>query len=499
MANASDSSILSLDVPQKAQYVGGIGKDFMGGGQGLNVLRGATESFPDNAKLVTHFIGIVGDDDAADILVQCIEETVTHSEIVRQANIPTLSPETIIDRSRYFSSSLLLDGQLMELSKAYKYIFIPGSLLGVFEGVDTLLKYLYFLSNEVNEHNANKLICMSFGGAEIIVDHEDKLKAVMPFIDILFGTEEEAREFGIVFFGDDKMSIRGIAAYIAGIGKVSNLRPRIVVFTLIDGSCLVATVGCIFEVPANESYGNTMESFLSWEDRQFTSSSNLGGVNTTITDRNVNVRRIDYFIGGFLAMLMSIENQFDHTRRQCGPRARVTKQSRSPERSPSPPMSRPNTIKSEAKSNRGSAYSRVPSSMTSRISSSKAPTKEAGVIDPNRTWSRQEKSKFYHTCIFPSKKEKKADDDEAMDLAKPFVSTEKLKSTVATGVKSLTECVLGGQMAQMNANDLFSFNFKENFYGANTDVVDQKNGSVGMDAMSRSGVSISGCTSTAIK
>ncbi len=491
MSSDSDLSLLSLDVPQKAQYVGGVGKDYIGGGQGLNVLRGALESCPDKTKLTTHFVGIVGDDDAAEILIECIKETVTHSDIIRQANIPTLSPDTITNRSRYFGSSLLLDGQLMEISKAYKYIFIPGSLLSVFEGVDTLLKYLYFLSNEVNEHNVNKLICMSFGGAEIIADHEDKLKAVIPFIDIVFGTEEEAREFGIIFFGDDKMSIRDIAAYIAGIGKVCNLRPRIVVFTLIDGSCLVATVGCIFEVPANESYGNTMESLVSWEDRQFTSGSNLGGINTTITDRNVNVRRMDYFIGGFLAILLSIENQFDHTRSLCGPRARVTKQS--PKRSTSPTMSRPNTTKSEAKSIPGTANSRVTTSMTSKSSSSTAPSKKKGIIDPNRTWSRQEKSKFYHTHIFPPKKEKKSDEELEIDLTKPFIPTEKLKSSVATGVKSLTECVLGGQMAQMNANDLFSFNFKENFYGANTDIISEKSSGIDVDSMIRGDRSVSGC------
>ena len=470
-------SILSLDVPQKAQYVGGIELDFIGGGQGLNVLRSAIASSPDNTNLITHFIGIVGDDDAAEVLTRCIKETVTHSEIIKQANIPTLSPDTITDRSRYFSSSLLLNGRLMEISKHYKYIFLPGFLLSVFEGVDTLLEYLYFLSSEVNEHNANKLICMSFGGAEIIIDHEDKLKAVMPFIDILFGTEEEAREFAIIFFGDDKMSVRDVAAHIAGIGKVSNLRPRIVVFTLIDGSCLVATVGCIFEVPANPSYGNTMESFVSWEDRQFTSSSNLGGINTTVTDRNVNVRRVDYFIGGFLAILLSIENQFDHTRSLCGPRARISTQS--PKRSTSPvhnssSMSRPNTTKLESKSVPGTANSRATTSMTSMSSRSEASTKKAGIIDPNRTWSRQERSKFYHTCIFPPKKERSRDEDIEIDLGKPFKSIETLKSTVATGVKSLTECVLGGQMAQMNANDLFSFNFKENFYGANTDVIGLK-------------------------
>ena len=458
-------SILSLDVPLKAQYVEGIGLDYIGGGQGLNVLRAAIESCPDNAQLKSHFIGIVGDDEAGETLLKCIQETVTHSEIIRQANISTLSPETITDRAKYFSSALLLDGQLMEITKEYKYIFIPGSLLSVFEGVDTILKYLYFLSSEVNEHDANKLICMSFGGTEIILDHEDKLKAVMPFIDILFGTEEEAKEFGIVFFGDDDMSVRDIAAYIAGIGKISYLRPRIVVITLINGGCLVATVGCIFEVPANVSYGNTMESFVSWEDRQFTSGSNLGGINTTVTDRNVNVRRIDYFIGGFIAILLSIENQFDYTRSLCGPRARVTKQE-SLMPSGSPPLtsrvSRPATTTSEAKSIPGTAHS--------KRSIVKAPTKQAGIIDPNRKWSRQEKSKFYHTCIFPPKKNKQRDKDT--DAIESFMPPEKLKSTVATGVKALTECVLGGQMAQMSANDLFSFNFKENFYGANTDVGD---------------------------
>ena len=78
-------------------------------------------------------------------------------------------------------------------------------------------------------------------------------------------------------------------------------------------------------------------------------------------------------------------------------------------------------------------------------------------------------------------------------MTKPFIPTEKLKSSVATGVKSLTECVLGGQMAQMNANDLFSFNFKENFYGANTDIISEKSSGIDVDSMIRGDRSVSGC------
>ena len=439
----NEFSICVLDIPLRVEYLpDGLSSSsrFIGGGHSIGVLKAAIESSPNAQQLHTTFVGIVGDDEAGEILQECIKGFVSSHWIEIQEDIRTLSKETIVDRSRFYSSVLLQGGKLRDMVAGNKCIFFPGTFLSVFEGIDVLLQLMYDLSEQVNVHGDNKCIAMSLGGPEIIHDHEDKLDAIMPFIDILFGTEEEAREYAQVYFGNEDKPIREVAAHIVSIGRIANLRPRIVVFTMADGGCMVATVGKIFQVPPNISFSTTLEAQIPWEERQFPRSSNLSGISTTVVGTNSNADRIDSFIGGFLAVLLSIEAQFDYTRSLCGPRATVSK-----------------------------AASKSPSLLTTAqakaTTKSKLKVKKCGIIDPNRSWSKQEMAKFYHTCIFPKERVEVSEVDRGGTEEKAD-SRQCRSSTVITGVKSLTECVVAGQLAQCHANGVSSFNFNESFYGA---------------------------------
>ena len=54
-----------------------------------------------------------------------------------------------------------------------------------------------------------------------------------------------------------------------------------------------------------------------------------------------------------------------------------------------------------------------------------------------------------------------SNDFQQTTLASPSTSPD----LVCVGVKTLTECVLGGQYSSSNSSDVFALNFQTSFYG----------------------------------
>ena len=368
--------------------------------------------------LKTCFVGLVGDDQHGRKLKAFIESITTESEIIIQKGVSTLTVSDTTQSPNYFCSSLLLEGRLFEITNKYNYIYLPCALLSAFEGIEVFLQLGYYLSDRIVVHGENMCICMSLS-SDLIRNHEDQLAAVLPFIDFLFGTEDDARAFAEVRFGEDR-STRDVASYIASIGKVANLRPRVVIFTAgLSNPTIVATIGKIFAVPV-----------MSDNFHQFKGSS------TTLTFN------MDAFAGGFISSLVSIESQFEHIVLLCGPRAKTSKTTLS-------------ALTSEGKQSVQSLVVHREKEIGTRKK-----TRESSVIDPRKVYTKQEIRDFYDSVICPKKK---------IVQAAPLMEegTSNLsESSICAGVKSITECVSGGHYAAMSASAVFSLNAMRSFYGA---------------------------------
>ena len=138
---------------------------------------------------------------------------------------------------------------------------------------------------------------------------------------------------------------------------------------------------------------------------------------------------------GFIASLISVEAHFSHTLSKCGPRA--TAAAKTPPNSPF----------------------LVKKSTPSTSSGTKLSKSGVSIVDSNKRYSKEELRAFYNKCIVPDRKLDKTNKEEDID------SKVTTLANICTGVKAVTECVVAGQFAAMQASEIFSLNFKESFYG----------------------------------
>ena len=107
---------------------------------------------------------------------------------------------------------------------------------------------IMYLAKHAAEHK--KTFCMNLSAPFISQFFSEPLLAALPFVDILFGNESEAKAFGEKMKYED-LSIPAIAQQIAKLPKQDASRPRMVVITQGSDPVIIATAQKIetFNVP----------------------------------------------------------------------------------------------------------------------------------------------------------------------------------------------------------------------------------------------------------
>ncbi|CAG7724482.1 unnamed protein product [Allacma fusca] len=204
---------------------------FIAGGSVQNTLR-VTQWILGTPNTTT-FMGAVGADNFAETLSQeAIGEGVNVQYQVVESQ-PTGTCAVLItgnDRSlcanlaaaNHYTLDHLEKPENMALLEKAKFYYISGFFLTVSpESILTVAKYAA---------SQNRPYMMNLSAPFILEFFSDRFNSVLPYIDILFGNETEARAFSKLqgFETDD---ITKIALKAAALSKDNSQRPRIVVFT----------------------------------------------------------------------------------------------------------------------------------------------------------------------------------------------------------------------------------------------------------------------------
>jgi len=103
---------------------------------------------------------------------------------------------------------------------------------------------------KVGQHasDENKVFCLNLSAPFVIQFFKEKLDAVLPFTDFLFGNEEEAKIFG-ASQGWESIDVADICAQASLLPKVNDKRKRTVIFTQGPHNVCVGYDGKVHEIP----------------------------------------------------------------------------------------------------------------------------------------------------------------------------------------------------------------------------------------------------------
>jgi len=280
----SDDAILAEEkhMPMYAEMVETF-KDveFIPGGATQNAIRVA-QWFIEVPKATTYF-GCISKDKFGDILVEKATDAKVNVRYQYTDKAPTGTCAVVVignQRSlcanlaaaNCFTESHLDDSENWALVDKAKFYYIAGFPLTVCPAaIQRIAKHAC---------EQNKVFCSNLAAPFICQFFKEPLMQTIPYVDFLFGNEEEALQFGKIndFNTDD---IKEIALKSSQLPKENKKRSRVVVFTCGDKATIVAKDGKVEEfstVPIDAS---------------------------EIVDTNAAG---DAFVGGFLAQLIKGES-----------------------------------------------------------------------------------------------------------------------------------------------------------------------------------------------
>lgn len=124
--------------------------------------------------------------------------------------------------ANHYKVDHLLTDEMQTLMKKAKFYYISGFFLTV--SPESIMHVAKHAAEE------DKVFCMNISATFIPQFYKDQLVAAYPYMDYLFGNEDEARVFAKAM-GWDTEDVTEIAKLAAKYEKVNSKRPRTVVFT----------------------------------------------------------------------------------------------------------------------------------------------------------------------------------------------------------------------------------------------------------------------------
>jgi adenosine kinase len=236
----------SIHQPMYQETVEKYKVQFIAGGSVQNTLRVAQWVL--GTPNVATYMGAIGDDEFGKILSREASSEGVNVQYQVVPGQPTGTCAVLItgnDRSlcanlaaaNHFTKDHLDKPESRALMEKAKFYYISGFFLTV--SPESILTVAQYAASQ------NRPYMMNLSAPFILEFFSDRFNSVLPYIDILFGNETEARAFSkLQGFGTD--DITEIALKTVSLPKENAQRPRVVVFTQgsdpvivaeLDGSC----------------------------------------------------------------------------------------------------------------------------------------------------------------------------------------------------------------------------------------------------------------------
>jgi len=240
-------------LPVYDEIVKNYNVEYIAGGATQNVFRVYQWLLQQNTPAAT-FLGCVGNDDFGKQLKENAEKDGLHIEYQVDEKAPTGTCAVLVvgkERSlianlgaaNNYSKDHFHSDKVQELFKKANFYYFSGFFVTVQPDVMV----------EVGKHAAetNKVFSLNLSAPFVIQFFKDKLTAILPYTDYLFGNEDEAKVFA-ESNGWETKDVAEIAAKASLLEKANDKRKRYVVFTQGPESVVVGYEGKVQSYPVNK-------------------------------------------------------------------------------------------------------------------------------------------------------------------------------------------------------------------------------------------------------
>jgi adenosine kinase len=227
--------------------------NYIAGGATQNVFR-VFQWLMQTEKPAATFLGCVGNDKFGEELKKSAEKDGLHIEYQIDDKAPTGTCAVLVvgkERSlianlgaaNNYSNDHFNSEKIQHYFKKARFYYFSGFFLTV--QPQTMV--------EVGKHAAeeNKVFCLNLSAPFVIQFFKDKLDAVLPYTDYLFGNEEEAKIFAAAQ-GWETVDVPEVARLASLMDKANSKRKRTVVFTQGPHTVCVAHDGHVHEIPVKK-------------------------------------------------------------------------------------------------------------------------------------------------------------------------------------------------------------------------------------------------------
>ncbi|CAI9743284.1 adenosine kinase-like isoform X2 [Octopus vulgaris] len=241
----ADAAILAEEkhMPMYDEMLSFKDVEFTPGGATLNAIR--VVQWLLEKPHATSYLGCISKDKFGDILEKKAKDAKVNVSFQYTDEAPTGTCGVVVSGSHRslcanlaaancFKESHLDKEENWELVEKAKYFYIAGFPLTVCPSA------ILRIAKHASENN--KTFCSNLAAPFICQFFKDPLSQVLPYIDYLFGNEEEALEFGKMCEFDTE-DVEEIACKASLLPKENAARPRIVIFTRGANSTVVAKEG----------------------------------------------------------------------------------------------------------------------------------------------------------------------------------------------------------------------------------------------------------------
>ncbi|RUS15958.1 hypothetical protein BC937DRAFT_91760 [Endogone sp. FLAS-F59071] len=207
---------------------------YVAGGAAQNAARGAQYLLPPNSTI---YIGAVSDDHFAEQMKAAAAKDGIRTEYQIIKEVPTGTCAVLItdhhrslvanlSAAEKFSIEQLLAPEAWKHVENAKYFYIGGFFLSHEGGAAATAA----IAKHAGETGKAFTLNLSAPFLSQVPLFKERLNAAIPYVDILFGNEDEAKAFGSAS-GWETENVKEIALKIASLPKVNTARPRIVIIT----------------------------------------------------------------------------------------------------------------------------------------------------------------------------------------------------------------------------------------------------------------------------
>jgi len=227
--------------------------EYIPGGAGQNALR--TASWILKHPNVATFVGCIGKDQNADIMKQKANEVGLNAVYQVNDSAKTGTCAVLItgnERSlvahlgaaNHFTVDHLNKPDNWSLIEKAKVFYISGYFFTVCQ--EAILK----IANYALEHK--RTFSINLSAPFISQFFKDRILSAIPYVDIIFGNDDEARAFSKNVIGSEATDAVEIAKAISHMEKKDTSRERIVIITQGDKPVVVARAGQVREYPVDK-------------------------------------------------------------------------------------------------------------------------------------------------------------------------------------------------------------------------------------------------------